>query len=253
MAYLQCGAKDAAMFDETDGSDVEVSKRLDRKVRRLISRKAKDRTVTKAKKIVWRVAIAAMLIMSVMFTLLISISGVREALWNAIIEWHENYITIRYDDPEKENDTQKEADSNAAVTVDDEEDNAETKTNTSIKNPVTPPVSIEEVRKPTYLLDGVVEDAFKTNSSVNIDYFLEDAVIYSFSQFVLNVNEKYFDNETATVRQISIDGHLASVVTYENNPETSIVWNDGEYVYVLVSSVIDVEQMTVIAESVRAE
>ena len=55
------------------------------------------------------------------------------------------------------------------------------------------------------------------------------------------------------MQQININEYLAYIVAYENNPEITIVWNDGEYVYVLVSSLIDIEQMIIIAESVRAE
>lgn len=256
MAYLQCGAKDAALFDETDGSEVTVPKRLDRRIKRLINRKARAATVTKVKRVMWRVAIAAMLAMSIMFILLVSVSGIREAIWRAIVEWHENYITIRYEDPDKENSTQPAGDSTESETKGntDKEESSESTPDGSLENekPSTTPTYIEEVRKPTYLPGGVVEDMLKTNTGVIIDYAFENELLFSFSQYIIKENYKYFDNETATVQQVNVNQYLASIVTYENNPEITIVWNDGEYVYVLVSAAIDVDEMITIAESVKA-
>ena len=258
LAYLQCGAKDAALFDETNGSEVPVPESLSRKIMRLIDRKSREKTVGRTKLIVGRVAVAAMLIMSIMFTMLISVSGIREAIWRAIVEWHENYITIRFENPEEENDAQNTVADTATETENntDEEASSETKTGSSLENQKTvtpPPTVIEEVRKPTYLMEGVIEDLFKTQTSTNIDYYIDNEIVYYFSQFVLDENRKYVDNETALVEQIYINEYNASLVTYSNQSETTIVWSDGEYVYVLASSVINVEQMITIAESVRAE
>ena len=258
LAYLQCGAKDAALFDETDGSEVPVPESLTRKIMRLIARKSREKTVGRTKLIVGRVAIAAMLIMSIMFTMLISVSGIREAIWRAIVEWHENYIVISFENPEEENDAQNTAVDSADETENDTVEEASSETETGLpsesKTPVTPPpTSIEEVRKPSYVMDGVVEDVIKTHACFMVDYYLENDLIYSFSQFVLDENKKYIDNETANIETIDINNHSASLVTYENNSEIYIVWNDGEYVYVLSSSLIAVEQMIIIAESVKAE
>lgn len=258
LAYLHCGTKDAELFDETDGSEVAVPKRLDRKINRIIEKRSRKRTVSKTKQVMGRVAIAAMLAMSIMFILLISVSGVREAIWKAIVEWHDNYITIRYEDPDKDNKGQNIGDSDTAETEDssDEVESTENSTNESMedKKPITPPTRIEEIRKPSYVMDGVVEDAFSNNTCVNIDYILGNDILYSFGQFVINENQNYFDNESASVETIYINEYIANLVIHtDNSSDMSIIWNDGEYVYILFSSVIDADQMIAIAESVRAE
>ena len=55
------------------------------------------------------------------------------------------------------------------------------------------------------------------------------------------------------MQEIYVNEYKASLVTYSSQSEKGIVWSDGEYVYILVSSVLDVELMKTIAESVKAQ
>ena len=257
LAYLQCGTKDAELFDEVDGTEVPVPKSLDRRIMRLISREDREQCCGKTKRILGRTAIAAMLIMSIMFTLLISVTGIREAIWKAIVEWHDNYITISFEknieDIGEEVTEESTAEDTQSDTSNDSQPETDDEPSLENKPVVTPPIQIEEVRKPTYVMEGVEEDFFKNNSSVFIDYISGNEVMYSFSQFIIKENQKYFDNETANVQEIYINEYKASLVTYSSQSEKGIVWSDGEYVYILVSSVLDVELMKTIAESVKAQ
>ena len=256
LAYLQCGTKDAELFDEVDGTEVPVPKSLDRRIMRLISREAREQCCGKTKRMLGRTAIAAMLIMSIMFTLLISVTGIREAIWKAIVEWHDNYITISFEkniedigEEVTEESTAENTQSDTSIDSQPENDDEPSLENKPV---VTPPTKIEEVRKPTYTPDGVIEDMVKTQSSVNVDYYIGSDILLCFSQFVIKENQKYFDNESASVGEIYINEYKASLVTYSGQSEIGIVWSDGEYVYILVSSVLDVEEMKAIAESVKA-
>ena len=257
LAYLQCGTKDAELFDEVDGTEVPVPKNLDRRIMRLISREAREQCCGKTKRMLGRTAIAAMLIMSIMFTLLICVTGIREAIWKAIVEWHDNYITISFEKNIEDIGEEVTEESATENTQGDDSNEAQTPTDDkpSLENkPVkTPPTKIEEVRKPTYVMDGVVEDIFQNKTSVFIDCFQGNEIIYSFSQIIIEEDKKYFDNETANVEEIYVNEHKASLVIYSSQTEKGIVWSDGEYVYILVSSVLDVELMKTIAESVKAQ
>ena len=256
LAYLQCGTKDAELFDEVDGTEVPVPKSLDRRIMRLISREAREQCCGKTKRMLGRTAIAAMLIMSIMFTLLISVTGIREAIWKAIVEWHDNYITISFEknieDIGEEVTEESTAENTQSDTSIDSQPESDDEPSLENKPVVTPPTKIEEVRKPTYIPDGVIEDEIRTQSYFVVDYFLGNDIVCSFSQFIIKENDKYFDNETASVEEIYINEYKASLVTYSSQTEKGIVWSDGEYVYIFVSSVLDVEEMKAIAESVKA-
>ena len=240
-----------------DGTEVPVPKSLDRRIMRLISREAREQCCGKTKRILGRTAIAAMLIMSIMFTLLISVTGIREAIWKAIVEWHDNYITISFEKNIEDIGEEVTEESTAENTQSDfsTDSQPETDDKPSLENKpvVTPPTKIEEVRKPTYVMDGGEEDFFKTQSSVSIDYYIGNDMVYSFNQVIIDKDKKYFDSETASVEEIYINEYSASLVTYSNKDELEIVWSDGEYVYVLFSSVLSFEQMKTIAESVKAQ
>ena len=272
LAYMKCDDRDVKLFDSTDGTEQPVPKKLDAKIKRLIKRGGRVDSYATAKKIFVRAAVAAMLVMSVLFIFLISVSGIREAIWKAVVEWYDDYITISYSAEAPENDgvnledsapgTDENKDESMSDVEQNEENKAEsssesdttssTEDNTQSTKP-TPPTKIEEIRKPTYVLDGVVEDVFVGKSGVIADYFMGNDMVYSFSQHVLKENEKYFDSEGATVGIIYVNDYEASLVTYINQDDVAIVWNDKEYVYVLTSSKIEIEEMIKIAESVRAE
>ena len=257
LAYLQCGTKDAELFDEVDGTEVPVPKSLDRRIMRLISREAREQCCGKTKRMLGRTAIAAMLIMSIMFTLLISVTGIREAIWKAIVEWHDNYITISFEKNIEDIGEEVTEESTAEDTQSDSSTNSQPETDDepSLENKpvVTPPTKIEEVRKPTYVIDETIEDLIQSKTSVFVDCYQGNEIIYSFSQVIIDEEKKYFDNETASVDEIYINGYNASLVTYSDKQEVEIVWSDGEYVYVLFSSMLDVQQMKTIAESVKAQ
>jgi hypothetical protein len=240
LALLDCGGKDAKMFDAIDDSQVVLSARLDRRIKRLISRSERAGSVAKVKHIFVRVAIAVMLIMSLLFATLMSITAVREAIWEAIVEWHENYIVVRY---EKSDDTS--SDDGQASTDGSAQDN-------SPQAPaVAPPTKIEEVRKPTYVIEGIIEDIFCSKVKTQVDYYLGDVLLYSFSQHPLGIGPVYIDSDGAIVEKIDIGGTVGTFVTYASKEERILLWNDREYDYVLHTVELDVDALVEIALSVK--
>ena len=102
LALLDCGKKDVEMFESIDDSDVFISPRLHRRVKRLIRIKAHESRRKKTKLIISRVAVAALLVMSITLGVLLSVSATRDAIFKAIIEWYENYFTVQYQTPSQE-------------------------------------------------------------------------------------------------------------------------------------------------------
>ena len=246
LALLDCGEKDAEMFRTIDTSNTVVSPRLRNKINRLIKRKARESAVKKTKLILSRIAIAAMLVLSIIFATMMSISAIRDAIWRTIVEWYDNYISIRYESPEDD------GKDNAAIGDSTNQTDVNGEATTDQTAVVSPPTEILEVRKPTYLPEGVVADVVvSAKSMVTTDYYLEDELMCSFNQYILKPNDKYYDNKTAVVKDILVKENKAIVVTYEQTPEVYLIWNDGEYSYVLVSITASLEDMVRIAESVK--
>ena len=259
LAMWDCGEKDAEFFKNIDTSNIPDNPRLDRKIHRLIKKKAREATVKKTKRIAWRVAVAAMLILSIMFATLMSITAIREAIWRTIVSWYENYITIQYEPPQVSAPTDNTNVSAAPETSEEVNNNEATNTgdtNTGDTNTdaviVLPPTEILEVRKPTWLPEGTVEDVLGNDKWVHcIDYYVNDEYVGSFQQIVLKDKKQYYDNETAHIEKFYINNHEAVFILSLDNTEKSIFWSDEEYAYLLTLINIEKEQMIQIAESVK--
>ena len=255
--------KDYALYESLDVSDVQFDDGYYRK-RNAIFRRARLRPIGAAcKKILPRVAVVLLAIMSAGFIGIMSISSLREAVWNTIVEWYDDHFTIRYEVPvnnETETEgTTAESDTNGTnvqsplgdAPVNDSAPN-DTNNSTPQMPVVTPPSTIEEIRKPTNLPDGVEEiPLVSTKTSVIIDYYNDDEWLYSFTQNVLKSREIYVDNENVTLTRVDVNGNIATVVQYHEKQEIMIFWNDGDYDYNLVSESRTVEELIMLANTVQ--
>ena len=236
LALLDCGGKDAKMFDEIDDSQVILSARLDRKIKSLIRRSQRSFAAERRKRVFVRISVAAMLIMSLLFAALISITAVREAIWEALVEWHENYVIVRFEDPDN-----KPSGNGGNGKEDDSQDNT-----------ISPPTKIEDVRVPAYVVEGAVEDVFQSMIKVSVDYYRDDSFLYSFVQKILTDRNIYVNNDGAITEELDINGELGTLVTYSDKSETILIWSDQEYVYSLYTTELDTETLVKIALSVKS-
>ena len=264
IALLDCGDKDLEMFEAIDDSNIVLSNRLTRRVRYIIYKKSHESMFKATKRISVRVAVAMMIIMSLLLVTLMSISATREAIWNAIIEWYDDYITVRFEDPSgvigADDTTEAPETTTSGVenteTTDDSTDTEETGDNVETTEPpegiVSPPIEIEEVRKPTYIPADVEEEFIhKSLMGVLYEYYIGNDLVYSFNQMLLRENDKYVDSETAKVFAIEINGFMGTLVEYTEKDELHIIWTDSEYVYRLTSWELDIEELIKVACSVE--
>ena len=251
LALLDCGDKDAEMFRAIDTSNAVVSRKLRNRIHRLIKRKEREHAVKKTKRILGRAAIAAMLILSIVFAAMMSISAIRDAIWRPIVEWHEEYISIHYDIPENDDVKDSDSDGNGETNSNSNSNSNSNETDIGDTSVVTPPKEILEVRKPTYIPEGFVEDVTTLKHGVFVDYYQGEEFICSFSQLLLNDRDSYYNSQTAVIDHIMINGYKAMVITYDQTPEVYLIWNDGEYEYTLFSVITLFDDMIKIAESVK--
>ena len=66
-----------------------------------------------------------------------------------------------------------------------------------------------------------------------------------------NSNTYYIDSETSAIENVFIGGFDGMLLRYEKNTEIKILWNDGEYHYILTGYDITPETLIMIAESVK--
>ena len=228
-----------------DASSVVIPAHVDRKIKRNIRRKIEGKKPISAKKITARILLVALIAMSVMFVTIMVYGETREGVIRAFIEWKENFIAIHYSD--KNESTSAIPAKNADKPTDTE---APTEDNTKEK-----PSTIEEIRKPSYMPPDIIEGPITSNQSLYvIEYYtLEDVLAYTFEQHVWTDGNKFFDNKGAIIEEIVIsEGYIGTVVTYEEKSDGYLVWNDGEYIYVISSRLIPKEEMIIIANSVTA-
>jgi hypothetical protein len=222
LATLDARDDDIQMFKELDDSDVVLSDRIQKKIEKLIRRESTHRAsgFAQFKNILSKAAIIMLVVISVMFTAMISISAIRTAIWEIVTEWYEEYVAVGYE-PEE------------GLEV------------------VEPPTKIEEIRKPTLLPLGAEEEVVANGKrQFACDYYLGENWCLTFNQFLIQDEVGKFDGEHAEVREITIGEYKAYLLTYAQN-EYTIHWNDGEYAYSIMSDVLSLDDLIAVAKNVK--
>ena len=213
----------AKEFENIDDSGVVISKKTDRRIRKLIRKSAKCSREESAvvtpmpKRFLRRAAVAILVAVSLMFGGIMSISAVRKSLWKAITEWYNEFFSVNYEK------------GRARMTV---------------------PDKIEEIRKPRLLPQGVVESVvFDDFSQFSCDYYIDATVVIVFSQKLLTNKTNLINGEDAEVSNISVNDNEAVLV---KNKDGNVVldWTDGEYEYSIIGNGIGADIILLMAESV---
>lgn len=223
LSTLDAKDDDVKMFMELDDSDVVLSDHITNKIEKLIRREFAYKTTgfVQFKRILSKVAIITLVVISIMFTAMMSVSAIRSAIWEIITEWYEEYIAVGY--------VQEEG-----LEVAD------------------PPKMIEEIRKPTLLPLGAEEEIVGISKNKFLcEYYIGDDYYLSFEQYLLGNNVIKVDGDDATMTKIKVKNHEAYLFAYSKEEYTIILWNDGEYAYFISSEVLEIEDLIAVAESVK--
>ena len=223
---------DAEKYIGADLSDVTFSDSYHRRKKRVINRYLAKQVFASARKVAARVAIVVLCLISAAFITVMSVSALRNSLWKAIIEWYDDYISIRFEEP-----------------IYNTEDNHKPSDNVV----VSPPTEILQYCKPLYIPEGVEEEVvLRSVTSYIVDYYSSDDLCFSYNQSLLNGSEKNFNNEDGIIYSLKIKNYNATVVENSANDNLMIIWEDGVYFYFLLSY-LDIDETIKIAESVAPE
>ncbi|MBR3686754.1 MAG: DUF4367 domain-containing protein [Clostridia bacterium] len=234
LAAMKCTEEEASELKSLDTSSVSFDPSYYRKRNKVI-RQYKHRT-TGRRSIAVRLAVAIAAALILMTLLIGCVPRLREAIYNAIVEWYNDYFAVRYEDPDgKEKETLYEE-----------------KSTTANEAGVDAPKYIEDIRKPRDLPEGVWEDVLsENNTQITIDYYMHDEYLFSYVQSILKPIDKYVDIEDADVTYVDINGNNATVVEYLNKKEINIIWRDNEYSYYIFSAECDLSTLLEYAKSVK--
>ena len=236
LAAIKCAEEDAEKLNELDTSDVVFDSSYYKKRNKIINKFKRAPSVRTTKTVLLRLAAAIMIVIMLSGALIGCVPSLRKAIFDAIVKWYDNYIAVSYDSQDGQED----------------ETGYEEETTSQINADVVVPTRIIDIRKPRDLPEGVWEDIFvQTNTSVNIDYYHNEDYIFSFSQTLLKPRDIHVDNEDVDVTYIKINGNDAMVVESINEREIIISWSDGEYSYIIASTVCDLETLIKYAENVK--
>ena len=161
LASIGCGDDDVEWFNNLDTSTVVFDQSFYRIRDRKIRRYKRKPFVNAFKKVMSRVAVAILAIISAGTLAVAAIPSLREAVFGAIVEWYEDYLTINYEMPD--DDTAETESVNGAET--------ETKQDNETTEEIIAPKWKEEVKTPKYYQEGLIEDiVFKGKIQVIVDY-----------------------------------------------------------------------------------
>ena len=240
-----CGNDDVDMLDNLDTSKVVLDKSFHRKKVRIVEKHKHHSTILALKKGVLCIISVLVLIASLGFTTIMAISPMRKAVFGVVVEWHEDYITIRYEQTDN---------LVTDASTGDTEDTKENPENSSSNNGsvILPPTVIKEVRKPTLLDENVIEDIVMENKSfVCIDYYNDDVLAYTYNQMSLSSKDMYLDNEGVFIQTIDINGNEGTVIQHTGFSGITIVWSDGEYIYQMITQTTPLEELLAVCRSVE--
>lgn len=181
----------------------DISEKARRKAMHIIKRTERKKRSHPAIHALKIAAIACLICISLVFTACVSIPEVREAMWEAVVEWYDEYIAVRF----RGNSSRSGASSRA-------------------------PALIEEVNLPKYMPDGYTTTAFRSKTLFSAEYYDSDGN-YAFT-YIQGTQEReilQIDTPKAPPKNVDINGSEGILVIEDDI--MAVVWQDSRYMYVI--------------------
>ncbi len=209
--------KNADLYRNTGISLIKRPRSLDKKVYKSINKERRRQEFGAFYKYGRRAAAALFVACSLSFAAVMSVKAVRTTLWNSIVEFFEEYLSVSY------------------VTE------------------TQPPRTIEEIKEPFYEGETWEKQVILDTVSMYSVVYRENGIkILTYSQEILG-EEMWFDNENTELENIEIGGKPAMLMFRKNQQTYSLSWSDGMYAYSLEahSPEITKEELLALAETVK--
>lgn len=237
-----------------------MSERANRRILRMIRRYDRARKFAPYKRPLLIAAFAVMLAITLSFVACMSIPKVRKAIWKAITEWHDDYISVKFVPNDDEGSTTETTEGTNPTTEHgtDEPDKTSTTTDKPDDPPVVhidPPKTIEEINAPTYVPEGYTTDSTELKMFYTVNYYKNDELLIVFFQKIIDSEEEIkYDSEYASVTNTVINGVEAILVSYSypDMPNVyTLIWRDCRYIYSIEGVFDTIEDIFTLASSVH--
>ncbi|MGI6577350.1 MAG: DUF4367 domain-containing protein [Eubacteriales bacterium] len=186
---------------------------IDRKIRTIIKNGYRKNKIKKAVKKCGKVAASIAVVFTLFLAVLLSVEATRIAIFNAIIEWHEEYTEIRFEDSEK---------------------------------------SSETPYAPSYLPEGYIEQSTnRFGNTFMIIYSDKDGTRIIFDQKPSGAGTIFVDSENAKYKELDLSGIKAFLFEpTDENERNILIWQYDGYTF-QISSSVESEELIKIGESVK--
>ena len=211
LALLDIAEEKWKQIEALDVSDVTLSERHIKRMRKLLTKGA---PAIRRKRIAKRMLLVALVALSVVAMLGMAIRPVRQAFSNAVVTWYKEFFKVE-------------------ITGEDREGY---------------PVVIEELKEPQLLVDWKSEIIKDTDTGKTIRYTDQEGNSILFRQLIQQDYDQTLDNHYL-IQDVKINGHPGILYTSQKWTNRIIQWADDSYLFQLEGN-ISYEFILQIAESV---
>ena len=221
----------ADKFMAIDTTGIEMSPNAYIKMQRYIRKNGKYKAICHPAKVI---LIAALIAMSIAFTACLTIPQIRESIKNVVVQWYDDHFAIRFsNDPDAINMTQPQPEE--AI-------------------PQTPPKTIEKKVYAMYIPnDYKARVELDTLMCYQINYVDENNnPMIMLKQRIIESEMIWNDSEGVVPKEITINGHKAYLLTYQDEPNVyTMIWQDYYYQYNIYGMFANEEQVISFCENLK--
>lgn len=211
-------AKNVGLYRNSGVPILKRPRSLDKKVQKSINKERRVQKFGVFYKYGRRVAAALLIACSISFAAVMSVKAVRTTLWNMIVEFFDEYLSV------------------------------------SFITETQPPQSIEETKGLFYDVEEWDKQVIIDTKSLHSEAWTKNGVkMLTYSQELLGNGKSLYDNENTDVENIEIRGMPAILMFRADSQTYSLSWSDGVYGYSLEahSPEITKEELILMAETIE--
>lgn len=189
--------KNAESFLEDDGENCPMPDSLRRKILRMDRRARVKREFGPLFVVLKRAVAVIMIICTLSFASAMSVEAVRTAIWNAIVTWYDDYVAISF---------RKDGVGDAPETI---------------------------VTKKEPLMDGYEREVLIDSPTMYVLSYSSDSFEIVFTQAILDQYKVLVDGKDTDDEYVNVGDYKGQIFHAADKTETFLIWNDGEYSFVL--------------------
>lgn len=226
--------------------DFVMSAETEQRIKQMFRKNKHHINRKNAWKVIRYIMVACLIAATVAFTACMAIPRIRQAIWKAIVEWHDEYVTVKFIPNDNEADSTTTAELSDATSTD---------TTDKPNDPIAvPPDTIVEVNAPTYMPIGYTTKSSLKESVFRLSYYDENGTfVFSYNQMVIDFGSEG-DAEEGSSTEMTINGLSAVIFTYDDEPNVySLYWQDSQYRYNIYGYFEDYNELIRFATSVEVK